>query len=308
MTEHVLVIGAGGFIGRHLVQSLSHRAQKVIAVGRHASTIDPHPFVTSVVAELRTPDQFRRLLDGCSAVVHVASASTPGSTAGDPLAELQGNLVPTLALLDALQSRLGIPLLYISSGGTLYADDGDQAASETAALQPRSYHGAGKAAAEQFIAAWCRQFDATAVALRPSNVYGPGQDEKSNFGIVPTCFGKMLRNEILSVWGDGSAIRDYLFIDDFIALILDVLSRPGHGWQVLNAASGDGTSLNELFSVMEAVAERPLARHYDPGRRIDASGVVVDPRRAHERYQWTSRIGLRDGLEKTWQWFKSTRP
>lgn len=308
MRERVLVLGAGGFIGRHLVDALVRDGKQVVAVSRRATGVPAVDGVETVVAEPRATDDFRRLLERCDSVVHLASASTPGSTAGDPIAEMHGNLQPTLALLDALQRQPATPLVFVSSGGTLYADGAEGLANEDRLVSPRSYHGAGKASAELFIAAWARQSGGAAVALRPANVYGPGQAERDGFGIVPACFGKILRREPLVVWGDGSAVRDFLYIDDFIALCLAAIAAPAPGWRVVNAASGVGTSLNTLFDTLEAVAGQPLPRRYDATRTVDATHVVIDASRALALYGWSARTGLADGLARTWQWFATSRP
>ena len=243
-----------------------------------------------------------------TAVVHVASASTPGSSAGKPLQELDENLRPTVALLQALQAHPRLSLIYLSSGGTLYSRIAEGASDELAAVYSRSYHGAGKIAAEHFIEAWCNQFDGAAVVLRPSNLYGPGQDERPGFGIVPAAFGKLTRGETLRVWGDGSAERDYLYIDDFTRLVLAALdAAPKPGFRVFNACSGASIDLNGLFALIERVAGRTLHRTYDAGRKVDAPSVRMQATRAKQAFGWGAEVRLAEGLERTWRWFSTIR-
>lgn len=307
VSDRILVLGAGGFVGQHLVRTLALRGEKIIAVSRR-----PVDFgmagVESVVGEPNEPEQFMPLLARSHTVVHLASRSTPGSSAGNTMAELQNNLRPTLALLQAMQHKPGTGLLYLSSGGSLYAPDSREVATETANIEPRSYHGAGKVAAEHFITAWCSQFGGGATILRPSNIYGPGQTERACFGIVPTAFGKIRRGETLTVWGDGSAVRDYLYIDDFVALCAATLAAPmpTHA-RVINAASGIGVSLNELIIAMETVADQPLHRSYETSRAIDATHIVMDAHAALKYYGWTPTTTLIEGLRQTWDWFNTTR-
>lgn len=305
MADHILVIGAGGFAGSRLIRDLAARGERLIAVGRKAFAASGAGVETIVVAG-RDPQDYLPLLRRSRAVVHLASASTPGSSAAQPLLEVDENLRPTLALLQALQEYPALPLVYVSSGGTLYDPKADADADESAMVAPRSYHGAGKIAAEHFIAAWCRQFRASAIILRPSNLYGPGQAERSGFGIVPAAFGKILRGETLHVWGDGSAERDYLHIDDFTRLCMDVIdAKPLSGARVINACSGGSISLNDLFGMIEQVTGRALQRSYEAARAVDMPRVEMQADRARELYGWTPNIALRDGLERTWQWFNS---
>jgi UDP-glucose 4-epimerase len=304
----VLVLGAGGFIGRSLVHALASAGQHVIAVSRHAEDFD-HDGVEQIVGELRATEDLRPFLARSRTVVHAASSSTPASSAGHPLAEIEGNLYPTLALLQAMQSFPAVGLLYLSSGGCLYESSGPSGVSEKEVPDPRSYHGAGKVAAEGFISAWTRQFRTSATILRPSNVYGPGQTARAGFGIVPTAFSRMLRGETLIVWGDGSSVRDYLFIDDLIALCLKMIETPmPGGTRTFHAGSGEGVSLRRLFAVMEQAAGKPLACIYEASRAVDASCVVLDSSEVSRAYDWKPVVTLEAGLRRTWEWFTTTQP
>ncbi len=306
MDNHILVLGAGGFVGQHLVRALALRGDKVIAASRRPVHFELAS-VQSIVGELSEPADFMPLIARSRAVVHLASRSTPGSSAGNVMAELQNNLRPTLALLQALQDKPETNLLYLSSGGSLYGTT-DAAAAETAQVLPRSYHGAAKIAAEHFISAWCLQFGSAATIVRPSNIYGPGQTERTGFGIIPTVLGKTLHGEPVTVWGDGSAVRDYLYIDDFVALCTSILAAPmPAGSCTLNAASGIGVSLRELLAAIESVTGKPLQRSHDASRAVDATRVVMDATLANRRYGWTPTTSLQEGLRQTWDWFNTTR-
>ena len=137
--------------------------------------------------------------------------------------------------------------------------DASESANEHAHISPYSYHGAGKAAAKYFIAACCAKHSVSATLLRPFN-YGPGQTERTGFAVIPTGFGKILHNRALAVWGDGSAIRDYLYVDDFVTLCWAVFTAPmTTGAHTSNASSGIGVNLNELFSDMEVNSRQHVA-------------------------------------------------
>lgn len=307
MPDPVLLIGAGGFVGQALLDAFGRRGESVIAVSRSDFAVSNQK-VERHVRSMREVSDYAPLLARVRAVVHVASTSTPGTSAGLPVQELEENVLPTVALLQAMQARPHIPLIYVSSGGSLYSRVVSGASDELAAVYSRSYHGAGKIAAEHFIEAWCNQFHGDAIVLRPSNLYGPGQHERAGFGVVPAAFGKLLRGEVLHVWGDGSAERDYLYIDDFTRLVLAALDTAHHdGFHIFNACNGGSIDLNGLFALIERVAGQPLRRTYDAGRPVDAPSVWMQAARARRTFGWLAKVDLSDGLERTWRWF-STLP
>jgi UDP-glucose 4-epimerase len=302
--HRVLLLGAAGFIGRHLAAYLADAGNSVIAATRQPARFD-HPLIQNVVERWDEAAQFARWLPGCGAVIHAASSSTPGSSEARP--QLDGNLRTTLAMIEALQETPSCRALFFSSGGTLYGDR-DTPAVETDPLRPRSYHGAGKAAAEHFIHAWATQYEGTAILLRPSNVFGPGQPARRGFGIIPAAFECALYEQPLRIWGDGSSVRDYLYVDDLLSLCTAALNADhASGAHVYNAASGEAVRLATLLDHIDDITGRPIQRIYDPARRVDVRSIVADSEAARAMFGWTPHTSLVKGLQRTWQWY-STKP
>lgn len=307
MNQSVLILGGGGFIGSALSLALAKAGKTVTVLGRTACD-QKHPNIRYVTGAFNAPANFEPWLTDCQSIVHLASSSTPGSSAGHPLSELEGNLRVTLALLEALQSHPHCNLLFSSSGGTLYGDNEIEPATEQSKIHPYSYHGAGKAAAEHFISSWTMQFATAATILRPSNVYGPGQASRQGFGIIPTAFNKIIKDEPLEIWGDGSAVRDYLYIDDFVQLCLAIIDKPmAKGSIALNAGSGIGTRLDELLSQIESVTGKQLRKIQRNKRQVDISRIIIDSSKACELYDWKPRTSLADGLKSTWGWWTNQK-
>jgi UDP-glucose 4-epimerase len=302
--DAIFVLGAGGFIGRHLSEAFALSGRRVIAATR-VPTRFRSKRIENVVAEFSDARHFLPLLEGVRAVVHAASDTTPGSSAAHP--QLDGNLRATLALMEALQDTSSTRLVYLSSGGTLYGDC-KGAARESDPVKPRSYHGAGKAAAEHFIQAWAAQYNGTAVALRPSNVYGPGQPQRVGFGIIPAAFHAALHGTPLTIWGDGENVRDYLYVDDLVALCRRVVEHDlAPGTHVFNAATGKGLRLNALLDSIDATTGTPVRREHQPSRLVDIRSIVLDSTAAHTTFAWSPTVTLAEGLERTWDWFRTRR-
>lgn len=294
----VLVLGASGFIGRSLSERLAAHGVSVLAATRQSNSYS-HPLIQNVVAPYDAADHFRPLVAKASLVIHAASTSTPASSAAQP--QLDGNLRSTLALIESLQIQDPPRLMYLSSGGTLYGDCAEPA-SESAPLRPRAYHAAGKVAAEAFIHAWTEQYGGTAVILRPSNVYGPRQTPRTGFGAVATAMACALDGVPFTIWGNGTSVRDYLYVDDLLALCeaaaSSVLPRGSH---VFNAAQGVGTSLNALLDAIDETTGRPLLRDYQPARVVDVQMITLDTTAARRVFGWEPTRTLREGLQCTWQ-------
>jgi UDP-glucose 4-epimerase len=302
--DTIVVLGAGGFIGRHLAEALAASGTLVVAATRRPATFEGAG-IRNVACDFIDAAQFAPLLRNACAVMHAASTTTPGSSAAQP--QLDGNLRTTLALVEALQSSPATRLVYLSSGGTLYGDR-EGGALETDQLQPRSYHGAGKAAAEHFIQAWASQYGGTAIILRPSNVYGPGQPPREGFGIIPAAFDAAMRHAPLTVWGDGTTIRDYLYVDDLGELCECALSSDlPAGTHVFNASVGHGLRLDKLLDAIDATTGEPLQRNYQPTRSVDVHSIVPDATAARRAFGWTPTTPLATGLERTWHWFRTRR-
>lgn len=305
--DSILVLGATGFAGRSLVAALVSSGNRVLALSRTAHLQPADPNVEVFAQPLDNLSLLRTLLPRCRMIFHLASDSTPGSTASQPALEASLNLLPTLRLLELLQERPDIPLVYISSGGATYASIRRDPLDESSPVEPRSYYGAGKVAAERFIYAYVQQHHGNAVILRPSNLYGPGQPYKKGFGIVPTIFRHLLDGTPMTIWGDGSTTRDYLFVEDFTRLCLSLAgnARFRKPFAIYNAGTGTPTSVSDLCTLAEKVTGLRLARQFAPIRTVDCDRIVLDAELAAAETGWRATTALDAGLEMTWQWFRN---
>lgn len=303
MKQVAAVLGAGGFIGRHLCDRLAGAGWHVLAATRQPACFG-HLSIENMVSRYEDAAHFADLVARSNVIIHAAASTTPGSTATQP--QIEGNLRTTLALLEAMQRSPDVRLLYFSSGGTVYGERNEVAAREVDALLPRSYHGAGKVAAEVFVQTWARQFDGTAIVLRPSNIYGPGQTARRGFGIVPTAFECATNGRPFAIWGTGETVRDYLFIDDLMDLCMLAVARPlAPGAHVFNAAAGTGISINALIDRIDDVTGKPLVRDYQPSRVVDIARVALDATAADREFGWRPSYSIDEGLRQAWKWFSS---
>lgn len=297
--RRVLLIGGSGFIGRALGRRLAALGCEVDVLSRHAEpgTRDGISFHRGSQADA---DAVAPLLARCDAVVHLASTTTPGRSARAPGLEMRENLEPLAGFLETLTAVGSRRILYLSSGGAIYGNPYVLPVLEDHPPQPLSWHAAGKVAAEEFLRTHARQVAGTTLAiLRPANVYGPGQSLQAGFGIVRTLLERACEGGGIELWGDGSQVRDFLYIDDLVEACLHLLAAPAVTG-TYNVGSGTGTTLMQLVRLVEQITERPIPITFHPERGIDVTGIWLDSSRLHAATGWRAATSLEVGLQLAW--------
>lgn len=305
--QGVLLLGGAGFVGRALTTRLKHLKKEYYVVGRSVSGLQGESSEEYYIGSLDNIQILKELLPRCKVVIHLASDTTPSVSALQPAFEATSNLLPSLRLLELLQDYSHVSLIYVSTGGAIYGDCLGEKVSEDMHLSPLSYYGAGKAAFEKFIHAYTKQTGNRAVILRPSNLYGPGQPYRPGFGIIPTIFHHLFSCKTMEVWGDGETVRDYLYIDDFVDCCIRIIDefKVSDRAAIYNVGSGEGISLNTLFSMIESVSGNRVERKYRLMRVVDVNKVVLDSSRIQNDYHWKPKTDLYSGLLKAWTWHQA---
>jgi UDP-glucose 4-epimerase len=296
-----LVLGSAGFVGSALCERLAHSGRSVVAMGRSVQDA-----VSDGITHMRGSIEDRELLRDAvrqsNTIIYAASLTTPGSSARDPALEVFGNLLPLSRLLECAEEFPQRKLIYLSSGGAIYGETGEHA-DESSLLKPRSYYGAGKAAAEALLHACAATTTWTTVSLRPTNLYGPRQLVTKGFAIVPTLFDRALDGGTFPIWGDGSAVRDYCYIDDLIDAIVACLQiPPSNELAIFNVATEYTASVLQMVELCESVCGRRIHVEALPSRGIDVARVTPSNRKIRHELSWTPSTDLPTGLSRTWRW------
>jgi UDP-glucose 4-epimerase len=303
----LIVFGGTGFIGTHVVDLARSAGHSVCVISRQAETRRlPRTDVDYRRIDLGNPQDrlgLPEILRGADAVLHLASSTVPGTSGRSPASDVQTNLVGLLAILENMLVAGTRRLIYLSSGGAVYGPPESVPIREDHPLNPISSYGIVKVAAEQYVRLFSRDRGLSSVILRPSNPYGDRQSGIGVQGLVSTVLARTLSGEPLEVWGDGSAVRDFLHVRDLADLVLRAAETKVQG--TFNAGSGRGTSVNEMIAIANKVTGRSLDVTYAPARSVDTPVSILDSSAARSTFGWMPQTDLRDGIRQTWDWICS---
>jgi UDP-glucose 4-epimerase len=299
----VLVLGGNGFIGSNLVLGLLDAGLLVRVLDlRREPALPRTSEVEFIEGDFTNRAQSDQAVEGVNAVFHLASVTTPASGTNDPSYDVTENLLGTLGLVDACIARRVRRVVFISSGGTVYGTPRQVPIPEDHPQDPINSYGIVKLAIEKYLGMYAHLGLLDPVILRVANPYGPGQFTRGAQGAVAVALGCIHRSEPFRLWGDGSVVRDFLYVDDLTRACLAALHAPSSGPRVFNIGSGCGVSLRDVLAASERAAGRSLTIERFPGRTIDVPANVLDCTRARDHLGWTPHVSLADGLVRTWAW------
>jgi UDP-glucose 4-epimerase len=300
-----LITGATGFVGRNLLRELVNRGESVIAISRR-----PHlEQLEKSVNWCQFPENSKgwtEIIDQVSTVYHFAWSSLPQTSNDDPLKDASDNIIGTLGLLEAAKKKSNLRLVFPSSGGTVYGVLASVPVNERHDTHPRCAYGVSKLAVEKYLALYHDLWGLDCVALRISNAYGPGQTVGRNFGAISTFAACVTRGEPITIFGDGSIIRDYLYIDDLIEAIIAAGSHRG-GAPVINIGSGVGHSLNDIVDGLGRFCAEKIEVNYIARRDLDIAVSVLDVSLAEAILKWKPHTAFEVGIESTLKALRGTQ-
>lgn len=299
----VVVIGANGFLGSHLVDGLVGAGHAVTAFGRFRG--DEPAFssrdVRVVPGEFLNRADLEAALEGSpDHVFHFLSTTTPASAEGDPLLDLRTNVDQSVELMQ-LCVDAGVGRLYFAStGGAIYGAQGRADYREDDRPLPVSPYAIGKLTIEHYLRYFEVVHGLRSTTLRISNPYGPRQPLHGRQGLIPIALRHVLQGEPVTRFGDGGMVRDYLYVADLIEMILRLVPRePAHA--VYNLGSGVGHSVTNVLDAVRRVTgidfqivERPV-----PATFVDR--VVLDVQRYRDEFGDVDLTPLDEGVSRTYE-------
>lgn len=307
-----LVTGGAGFIGSHLTRrlvQLGHDVRVVdnLSTGDLANIAPIADKIDFVQGDLCDPDVSAEVVRGVEVVFHLAALPSVPRSLADPWGSHDANVNATVRLLQAARAA-GVRRCVFSSSSSVYGDTPTLPKVETMEPLPRSPYAASKLSSEQYVLAYARGGLVEGVALRYFNVFGPRQSPFSAYAaVIPLFLQAAANGTTVTVFGDGEQTRDFTYVDNVVQANLKAAVAPAaraSGWP-MNCGAGERTSLNQMLQIAREVTGVDIPAEYRAPRAGDVRDSLAGLERTTQLIGYEPQVGLREGLERTWEWMKS---
>jgi UDP-glucose 4-epimerase len=298
-----LVLGGAGFIGSHLVEALLQAGHRVKVFDRpHLDRLPAflqRPEVEIFTGDFLNPRALSPALAGTEIVFHLISTTLPKNSNDNPIYDIESNVLGSLRLLDLCREQKVRKIVFVSSGGTVYGIPRSVPIDESHPTQPICSYGVHKLTIEKYLHLSHRLHGLDYCVARAANLYGPRQRLDIAQGAVTVFLDRAVRGQPIQIWGDGSVVRDYVYVGDAVEALLQAATVEGEH-KIYNIGSGLGVSLNQLVKEIEALLGRAVAVEYSAPRTLDVPANVLDCSLARRHLAWSARTPLAEGLRLTY--------
>ena len=302
----VLITGGAGFVGQNLTKRIIEETEHQVLVvdNNSANTINQIQDwgVNIEQFDILEAHKLSRLMKHCDLVVHLAASTNVTASNKTPTETIQNNIIGTFNLLSAARDNNIKYFINASTGGALLGDV-DGPVNETMAPNPQSIYGATKMAAEGLCAAFMGSFNLPTLNLRFSNIFGERSTHKES--VVAAYINSIMQNREFRIYGDGSQIRDYYYVQDLVKVITACLKKKPTG--VIQIGSGRPTSLNSLLDTVNKIADSSSQRIKRESMRAgEVHTTWCDISKAGEVIESYPNTPLPEALANTYHWFRAT--
>lgn len=302
------MLGANGFIGSHLVDKLAGQGDQIRAFDRFDTpriSFENKKDVEIVSGNFLNRSDLSNALEGMEYVFHLVSTTTPATSENDPLIDIDTNVRMTIELLQECVEHKIKRLVFPSTGGAVYGDiDTTEPIGEDTNPQPVSPYAIGKLTIEHYLRYFSRRFGLSTLTYRVSNPYGERHSPVNRQGVIPIFLEHIANNQPITILGDGSMVRDYVYVQDVASLIAKSYKNAKE--PLYNLGSGQGVSLNGLIEAIRQVTQKDIKSERQPKPPTFVQNVVLDISRFKNEFGIQPETSLEEGIRKTWDYVLST--
>jgi nucleoside-diphosphate-sugar epimerase len=313
LTGIVLVTGGAGFIGSHIAAALMAEGGRVrvlddLSTGHRENIEEIGGDLDFVQGSVADEQLLNKVLDGVEVVFHEAAIPSVPRSVEAPRQTHIASVDGTFSLLVAARDKKVRRVVYAASSSA-YGDQPTLPKAEQMLPDPLSPYAVAKLVGEYYCQVFTRVYGLETVSLRYFNVFGPRQDPGSQYsGVVSRFISTLLSNERPVIYGDGEQSRDFTYIDNVVSANLKAASAKDASGKVINVANGERITLNELLAELkDLTGKQDVTAEYLEPRVGDVRHSLADITLARQFLEYESKVGLREGLQRTIDWWKSSR-
>lgn len=304
----VLVTGGAGFIGSHVADLYIENGYDVVVVddlstGRRSNL---NPAAKFVEMDIRDPELSKIFeLEQPDFINHHAAQMDVRRSMVEPLFDADVNVVGSLNLLECARHFGVRRVVYISTGGAVYGEPEYLPCDEAHPIRPICPYGASKHTFEHYLYMYYVNYGLDYTVLRYPNVYGPRQDPHGEAGVVAIFTGQMLQRDEVVINGDGKQTRDFVYVGDCAEANLLALETE-HESGIFNLGSGIGSSVNQIYQILKDITVYDKDEIHGPAKLGETRAIYLDASKARAILGWKPKVELREGLERTVEYFRSS--
>lgn len=308
--KRFVITGGAGFIGSNTVLELVKNNNKVIAIdnlstGNMRNLSEVGSQISFVNGDIQDLDLLKEQFTDADYVLHYAALASVPQSVKDPIAANRNNIDGTLNVLIAARDT-GVERVVCISSSAVYGDSPVLPKTEDMKPEPLTPYALTKLVGEQYCKLFYDLYGLETVSLRYFNVFGPHQDENSQYAaVIPKFITAMLKNERPTIYGDGEQSRDFTYIKDTVEATLITCDVKAAAGKVFNIASGETITLNELLDKLNIILNTEIKPKYAHVRSGDIKHSMADISRAQKVLGLEPKYGIEYGLQKTIDWFKN---
>lgn len=298
----ILVVGGNGFIGSYVVDALAARGHDVAVFDRFGDS-RPRYVATGVEAiagDFLNVGELRAAVRDREIVLHFLSTTDPASAEDDPTLDIRTNVTSSIELFEICVDEGVQKVYFASTGGAIYGDQDQALFSETDQTLPVSPYAIGKLTIENYLRYFRRKHGLAYTVFRISNPYGPRQNPAKRQGVIPIFLRHVSHGEPVQVFGDGSMVRDYLYVEDLAEMVATAVTQ-GTTQDLYNLGAGTGNSVNEVIAAIQEATGREVHVNMTPAPATFVNRVTLDVDRFVSEFGVPKLTRLDEGIRKTWE-------
>jgi UDP-glucose 4-epimerase len=305
MNGNIIVTGGAGFIGSHVAEALSYLGNRVVVIDNLSggkkenlpAGIEFHRL------DIRDPEIEQLFVDFKPEVLcHLAAQMDVRKSVEDPRTDCDINVGGLIHLLECGRKAGLKKVIFASTGGAIYGEPLGRPSCEEDPVGVLSPYGISKFTGENYLRYYTQQYGIQNVILRFSNVYGPRQNSEGEAGVVAIFISHLLEKKRVTIYGQGSQTRDFVYVGDVVAAFKKSLEDTASG--IFNISTGIETSVNELLRQIATLMNLSPSPVFAPSRKGEVERSVLSSAKAQKCLQWVPQTSLAKGLSQTIEYFQ----